>query len=160
MTLPSNACAEMVKVFHFEFWLRYYFIEERDGGLYIALTEEQAKQMQAQFPDFWELVERVQNQPLSPELSQQAVVEHLQLNYDGKVLPANSITNLLDSKEFSTEMYLFDTWLNLHEEQLMQKIYGFDYWMHAYSEWKNSDKGQQVAQSLAVQLQAENSSVN
>lgn len=160
MTETSNACAEMVKVFHFEFWLRYYFIEERDNGIFIQLSAEQAKQMQAQFPEFWELVERMQNQPLSPELSQQAVVEFLQLNYDGKKFPSNTVPKVLDTKEFSIEMYLFDTWLNLHEEQLMQKIYGFDYWMHAFSEWKNSDRGQQVAQSLAVQLHMERPTVN
>jgi hypothetical protein len=160
MTLPSNDCAEMAKVFHFEFWLRYYFIEERDNEIYIGLSEEQAKQMQAQFPDYWELVERVQDQPLSPELSQQAVVEFLQLNLDGKKFPQNSVPKILDSKEFSIEMYIFDTWVNLHEEQLMQKIYGFDYWMHAFAEWKTSEKGQQLVQSLKLQLQQERTTVN
>lgn len=160
MTLPSNACAEMAKVFHFEFWLRYYFIEERDNEVYIELSEEQAKQMEIQFPDYWELVERVQDQPLSPELSQRAVVEFLQLNLDGKKFPPNTVPKILDSKEFSIDMYIFDTWVNLHEEQLMQKIYGFDYWMHAFEEWKNSEKGQQLVQSLKVQLQQERTTVN
>ena len=160
MTENSNACAEMAKVFHFEFWLRFYFIEERDNGIFIELSEEQAKQMQVQFPDFWELVERVLDQPLTPELSQQSVVEFLQLNYDGKKFPPNTAPKVLDSKEFSIEMYLFDTWLNLHEEQLMQKIYGFDSWMHAFTEWKTSERGQKVSSSLAVRLHQENKSLN
>lgn len=160
MTIPHNALTDTAKVFHFEFWLRYYFIEERDGNLFITLTDEQARQMQAQFPDYWELVERVQGQPLSPELSQQSVVEFLQLNLEGNKYPVNTVTRVLDSKEFSVEMYLFNTWVEVHEEQLMQKIYGFDYWMHAYEEWRASEKGAQLAQSLQLQIQGESRTVN
>ena len=160
MAIPKNALTDTANVFHFEFWLRYYFIEERDGKLFIALTPEQEKQMQAQFPDYWELVERVKRQALSPELSQQSVVEFLQLNLEGKKFPANTVIKVLDSKEFSTEMYLFDTWVDLHEAQLMEKIFGFDYWMHAYGEWKESDKARQLAQSLQLQMQGERRTVN
>jgi hypothetical protein len=160
MAIPKNALTDTANVFHFEFWLRYYFIEERDGNLFIALTDEQEKQMQVQFPDYWELVERVKGQALSPELSQQSVVEFLQLNLEGKKFPANTVIKVLDSKEFSAEMYLFDTWVDLHEAQLMEKIFGFDYWMHAYGEWKESDKAKQLAQSLQLQIQGERSTVN
>ncbi len=160
MAIPHNALNDMARVFHFEFWLRYYFIQEKDGNLYIELSEEQAKQMQAKFPDFWELVETVQNRPLSPELSQQSVVEFLQVNFEGKRYPANTVLKVLDSKDFSVEMYLFNTWVDLHEEQLMQKIFGFDYWMHIYDEWKTTGKGQQLTQSLKLQMQGEHGSVN
>jgi hypothetical protein len=160
MTVPQNALIDTAKVFHFEFWLRYYFIQERDGQLFIELSEQQTKQMQAQFADYWKLVERVQGLPLSPELSQQSVVEFLQVNVEGKKFPANTMVKILDSKEFSVEMYLFDTWVNLHESQLMQKIYGFDYWMQAYEEWKNSEKGQQLAQNVQIQMQGESGVMN
>jgi len=53
MAIPQNALTDTAEVFHFEFWLRYYFIAERDGNLFIELTEEQIKQMQAQFPDYF-----------------------------------------------------------------------------------------------------------
>ena len=160
MATPHNALNDTVKVFHFEFWLRYYFIEEREGKLYISLTEEQLNQMQSQFPDYWELAERVKDKPLSPELSQRAVVEFLQLNFEGNRFPVNTIPKILDSKDFSTEMYLFDTWINLHEDQLMQKIYGFDHWMHVYEEWKETDQARQLAQSLVVQLRDESRTIN
>ncbi len=160
MAIPQNALIDTAEVFHFEFWLRYYFIAERDGNLFIELTEEQIKQMQAQFPDYWELVERVQGRPLSPELSQQSVVEFLQLNLESGRYPSNTVVKVLDSKEFSVEMYLFDTWVDLHEEQLMQKIYGFDYWMHAFKEWKGSAQALQLIQNLQVQMQEERGAMN
>lgn len=160
MAIPQNALIDTAKVFHFEFWLRYYFIQERDGQLFIELDDQQSKQMQAQFADYWELVERVQGHPLSPELSQQSVVEFLQLNVEGQKYPSNTMVKVLDSKEFSVEMYLFDTWVNLHESQLMQKIYGFDYWMQAYEEWKSSEKGQQLAQTVQLQMQGESGVMN
>ena len=160
MAIPHNAMSDMAQVFHFEFWLRYYFIQERDGNLFIELAEEQAKQMQTRFPDFWELVEGVQGRPLSPELSQQSVVEFLQVNFEGKKFPANTVLKVLDSKDFSVEMYLFNTWVDLHEDQLMQKIYGFDQWMSLYDEWKITDKAQQLSQSLKLQMQGEHGSVN
>ena len=160
MAVSQDAVVDTAKVFHFEFWLRYYFIQERDGNLFIELTDPQKKQMQAQFPDYWELVERVQDMPLSPELSQQSVVEFLQVNFENKKYPANTVIQVLDSKEFSVEMYLFDTWVNLHESQLMEKIYGFDHWMTAYGEWKNSEKGQQLLQSVHLQMQGESGTMN
>jgi hypothetical protein len=160
MAIPHNALNDTARVFHFEFWLRYYFIEEKEGQLFITLTDEQAKQMKLQFPDYYELVERMKGVPLSPELSQRGVVEFLQLNLEGHKYPANTVVKVLDSKDFSVEMYLFDTWVSLHEEQLMQKIYGFDYWMHAYADWKMSDRAQQLAQSLKVQMQGERGVMN
>lgn len=160
MAIPHNALNDMARVFHFEFWLRYYFIEERDGNLFITLSPEQAKQMQAQFPDYWELAESVQGRPLSPELSQQSVVEFLQVNFEGKKYPANTVLKVLDSKDFSVEMYLFNAWVDLHEEQFMQKIFGFDYWMRIYEEWKATEKAQQLTQSLKLQMQGEHGSVN
>lgn len=160
MAIPHNALNDMSQVFHFEFWLRYYFIEERDGLLFIELSDEQARQMQASFPEYWELVEQVQGRPLSPELSQQSVVEFLQVNFEGKKYPANTVLKVLDSKDFSVEMYLFNTWVDLHEEQFMQKIYGFDYWMRVYEEWKATEKAQQLSQSLKLQMQGEPGSVN
>ena len=89
---------------------------------------------------------------LSPELSQRVVVEFLQLHMDGVKYPPAAINDVLDSKEFSVEMQLFDTWINLHEEQLMQKIYGFDTWMHIYREWKDTDKTKQMAQALRLHM--------
>lgn len=160
MASTDTALPEVARVFHFEYWLRYYFIEDRDNELFIVLSEEQRAQMQKTYPQFWELVERIQDLPLSPELSQQAVVEFLQLHLEGKKFPANMVVKVLDSKAFSIEMYLFDTWASFHEDQLAQKIYGFDYWMHAFSEWKNSEKGTQLAQSLRLQMQEESGTMN
>lgn len=159
MALPANAHMEVAKVFHFEFWLRYYFIEERDEQLF-AISDEQMERMRRQFPDFAELAERVRAAALSPELSQTVVVEFLQLHYEGSRFPPNSVPVVLDSKEFSLEMCLFDMWMNLHEDQLMQKIYGFDSWMHFFEEWRKTDKAQQLMQSFKVQIHDESPTIN
>lgn len=160
MTNTNAVLHEVAEVFHFEFWLRYYFIEERDAQLFITLTDAQTKQMKTQFPDYWELVESMQNQPLSPELSQRIVVEFIQLHMAGNKFPMNMVLKIFDGKDFSVEMLLFNTWVDLHEEQLMQKIYGFDYWINAYQEWKQSDKAKELALSLTVQLQHDRGTVN
>lgn len=160
MTGTNTALNEISEVFHFEFWLRYYFVEERGDDLFIVITDEQMKKMQTQYPEYWELAERVKDQPLTPELSQMAVVEFLQLNLEGKKLSTNAVPKVLDSKDFSIEMYMFDTWVNLHEEQLSQKIFGFEYWMNAYGQWRGSEKALQMAQSLLVQIQGERTTIN
>ncbi|MDY0276021.1 MAG: hypothetical protein RBR42_11400 [Desulfomicrobium sp.] len=160
MIASNTVLHEIAEVFHFEFWLRYYFIEERDTKLYISLTEEQAKQMKTQFPDYWEMVESMLERSLSPELSQRVVVEFIQLNMAGKKFPVNVVPKIFDTKDFSIEMILFNTWVDLHEEQLMKKIYSFDYWINAYQEWKESDQAKTLALSLTVQLQQESQAVN
>lgn len=160
MKFSQEAVIDVAKVFHFEFWLRYYFVEEKNEALYITLNEGQVKQMQTQFPEYWELVERVLDTPLSPELSQRVVVEFLQIHVEGTKYPVNTVSAVLDSKDFGVEMYLFDSWIDLHEEQLMQKIYGYDYWMHSYEEWKQSEKGQLLLQSVKLQLHGESDTIN
>lgn len=160
MALSASMHTEVAKVFHFEFWLRYYFIEERENELFIVITDEQIERMRKLFPNFVELAERMQGVALTPELSQMRVVEFLQLHYEGNRFPPNSISKILDSKDFSIEMYLFDMWLNVHEAQLSQKIYGFDQWMHFFEEWKQSPKAQQLMQSLKVQMQEETGTIN
>jgi hypothetical protein len=42
----------------------------------------------------------------------------------------------------------------------MQKIFGFDYWMHIYGEWKSTEKAQQLVQSLKLQMQGEHGAMN
>lgn len=160
MTVKYEALRDVSRVFHFEFWLRYYFVEEKDGKLFIALNEDQRRQVRDQFSEYWDLAERMVGVLLSPELSQRVVVEFLQLHMDGVKYSHAAINEVLDSKEFSVEMHLFDTWINLHEEQLMKKIYGFNTWMHIYGEWKDTDKTKQIAQSLRVHMQDEHRSVN
>lgn len=160
MSINHQALIDVSRIFHFEFWLRYYFVEEKDGKIFIALNEEQRTQVRDQFSEYWDLAERMVGVPLSPELSQRVVVEFLQLHVDGVRYPHAAINEVLDSKEFSVEMHLFDTWINLHEEQLMKKIYGFDTWMHIYGEWKDTDKTKQMAQALRLHMQDEHSSVN
>lgn len=157
MSVPQAAVKEVAKVFHFEFWLRYYFAQEGDDGLRLVLTPEQEMQMRRSFPDMWEMVERLQSEPLSPQLSQQAVGEYLQLYVDGKKFAPNTVSNVLDSKDFEVEMYLFDTWVELHEEQLMEKIYGFDWWMHVYGKWREGEGAKHMAQSLKNQVQTHSS---
>lgn len=55
MSVNHRALVDVSRVFHFEFWLRYYFVEEKDGKLFIALNEEQSKRVRDQFSEYWEL---------------------------------------------------------------------------------------------------------
>lgn len=157
MSVPRAAVREVAKVFHFEFWLRYYFIQEAEDGLRLVLSPEQEMQMRRSFPEMWELVERLQEEPLSPQLSQQAVGEYLQLYVEGKKFAPNTVPNVLDSKDFEVEMYLFDTWVELHEDQLMEKIYGFDWWMHVYEKWREGEGAKHMEQSLKNQVKQHSS---
>jgi hypothetical protein len=45
-------------------------------------------------------------------------------------------------------MYLFNMWLELHDNQLSEQIIGFDEWVGLYDAWKNSDQGQKVLLSM------------
>ena len=157
MHVPEAAVKEVAKVFHFEFWLRFYFIQETEDGLRLVLSPEHEMRMRRNFPEMWELVERLQSEVLSPQLSQQAVGEYLQLYVEGKKFAANMVPRVLDSKDFEVEMYLFDTWVELHEDQLMEKIYGFDQWMHMYGQWRSGDGARHMAESLKNQVQQHSS---
>ncbi len=148
MTATQEPTEYIAKIFRFEFWLRFYFVQEVDGALRLVLSEEEMKKL-AKYSPWDELAEDLLEKDLTPELCQTNLSTFLNRHYDGKQFVAGMVAKVLDSKELGQTQQMFTIWIQAHEQALEQKIWDFDHWEESFALWKKSDTGQQILLSTA-----------
>lgn len=146
-----EALQDIAEVFKFELWLRFYFIQEQDQSLRIDLEPEVLEKMKEDYGHLGRLAEQLNNREIDPSVCQKAIVEHILDEYDGKKYEIGYIPKILDMAVFKAEIELFNTWAHLHENQLDQKVLGFQKWMELYDEWKQSENARKMEMSFTMQ---------
>lgn len=144
----TEANEDVLRVFMFESWVRFYYAVEESGEVYIRIPEETLIGLKVQFPRLSELAENLNNEVITPELSQQNVCTFVSLRYDGTKYAQGVIPNVLDSKQFKIEMYVFNLWISGHEQLLDEEPAGFQQWLDMYSEWKKMEEVQEYLEKL------------
>lgn len=141
---------KIFRVFQFEYWLRFYFIEEEGSKLTFNFEEEFVKSLQENYGELANLALKLNGQYLSPELSRQKIVEFLQETFDDPASKRDLITPILDSKSFLRKMQLFNVWVSLFEAKLEEEILPFENWVISFNKWLESEQGQKVLYSLKL----------
>lgn len=150
MNNENQVLSDVSRVFMFEHWLRFYFVQEQEGEISLELTSAQLKKIHGTYGELGELAERMNGENLSPEICRSFIVDFLRDQYDGKKYPMGMVPQLLDQPVFQLELALFNVWANLHEAQLEEGILGFEKWEDFFSTWKESEQGRQVLLSMQV----------
>ena len=141
----------------FENWLRFYFITEKpqekaaeDGEekLYIAVPEQGMKRITELYAHLLPLAESLNGKEITFEVSRSAVCTYVVTEVDGKRVPRNMSDMVFDSATFQTEVQLFNTWVQAHEEQLDKGFLDFGAWRKLYAEWRSSDQVKEWAVRL------------
>ncbi len=148
MTKTKKIIEDLSAVVKFEQWVRFYFIKKEGDDLVIAPEPEHLKMIKTLYAEYYELVEAMCLVKMTPQISQQLILDFIRNHFDGQKYKSTQIHKALDSKDFSIEMYLFNMWLELHDNQLSEQIIGFDEWVGLYETWKDSDQGQKVLLSV------------
>ncbi|MBT8764172.1 hypothetical protein KFV02_09530 [Desulfohalobiaceae bacterium Ax17] len=146
----QSAVKEVSKPFKFEHWLRFYFVHQAGEDLVIFLSPEHVQKLKEKYGQLSRLAEELNGKVISPQLSQQTIVQYIQQVYDGTKYEVGFIPRVLDSLEFNTEIHGFNIWVSLHEEQLDKKVLDFDTWLEIYDEWKKTENAQKIIMSLKV----------
>lgn len=132
---------DVAEVFQFEHWIRFYFLEEREGGkLFVNIPEEVVAIVNERHPHLAGLVPLLNQAEIDYAKSMTTVSEYVAARLDGEKYEVNAVSAVLDGKAFKVEMYLFNLWLKGHEEMLDETVYGFDGWSEMYGEWKDQDE--------------------
>lgn len=147
----QEALEDISEVFKFELWLRFYFIEEDNGSLRIDLDDQVIEKMGSVYGHLAKLASSLNRVVLNPVVCQEKIVEHLMDQFDGKKYEIGYIPKILDSAAFKTENQLFNTWTQLHEDQLDKTILSFDKWKELYDQWKQSESARKMELSLNMQ---------
>ncbi len=154
-----EAQEDISEVFKFEFWLRFYFIEEENGKLSINLDDQVIEKMEKEYGHLSNIASSLNKIELTPETCRQIIVEHLMDQFDGKKFEIGYIPKTLDTVAFKSEIQLFNTWAHLYEEQLDKNVLGFNNWIKLYEEWKKSESAEKIRLSLSMQEVRQNGNI-
>ncbi len=142
MSTMENAINDVAEVMQFENWLRFYFISEEDGKIFMRIPETAQKKLREDYPGYWGLVERFLDSEISYEISVSTVCTFVVQTLDGSKYRSGLISEVFDSRGFQEEMQLFGIWAQHHESQLEQGFMDFNKWQELYENWKNSEEVQ------------------
>ena len=137
--------AEAIK---FENWLRFYFVEEKEDGLYINIPEERLKDIQTKYGPLFELAEKLNNDSIDQAKSTSEVCTFIWRTYDSAKHDIGMVPRVFNSKEIQIEMHLFYLWVQGHEGQLEEEFMDFDRWVELFEAWKVDDKVKEYASKL------------
>ncbi len=144
MARTKKIVDDLSAVVKFEQWVRFYFITKENDDLIIAPEPEHVQKIKASYPKYYDLLEAMCLIKMTPQTSQRLILDFIRDHFDGQEYTSTEIHKTLDSNDFGTEMYLFTMWLDLHENQLLDRIVGFEVWMSLFDTWKGSEQGQKV----------------
>ena len=157
-----KAVDTILEVVMFENWLRFYFINEmyeeeetkktddNNPKLFIVIPEKGMHKIQELYPSLYPLAKSLNNQEITFEVSQGAVCSYIVENIDGTLIPRDTAPTMMDSIAFQVRLNLFNTWIQLHENQLEQGFLEFGTWKELFTEWKNSDVGRDLTEKLIL----------
>lgn len=137
-----------VRIFQFEHWLRFYFIEEEGKLLTFNFDEEFLNELRINYSPLNEIAENLNGKYLSPEVSQKTIVEFLQKHFEQE--DRDVVTPILDSQPFLRELQLFNVWVSLFEDTLEKEILPFEKWVQIFEKWKSSEQAKKILYSLKM----------
>lgn len=139
---------DILRVFIFEHWARFYYAADRGGKIFLEVPGEVMAQLHEKHPNLAPLLDASSTQELSYESCQLHVGSFVCSLLDGAKYPAGMVTKTLDSKEFRIELHLFNLWLQGHEGYLEQHSLTFEDWLEMFANWKLMDKVQEFISKL------------
>jgi len=144
----KQALKETTDINKFEMWLRFYFTKETEDGLMLEIPQEVTQDLNQSYPILARLAEKMNGQPLTPEKSREAVINHISSELDGIRYSHQLIPSVLNSPSYEVELSLFHMWVSAHEDELDEQVYSFEQWMQLYEAWKRTEEGQQMIDRL------------
>lgn len=150
----GEAVQHIMEAVMFENWLRFYFITEKpgaseaEGALFIAVPEQGMTRMEELYPHLLPLAQSLNGKEIDFETSRSALCTYVVSEVDGKRVPRNMSDLVFDSSTFQTELQLFNSWVQAHEEQLDKGFLEFGMWRKLFAEWRNSDQLKEWAEQM------------
>ncbi len=146
----SPVIQDLMRVFSFEHWARFYYTVERDGKPFLDVPADVMETCRQKYPDLAPLLEQANGQELTYESSCKNVGAFVCRLYDGAKYGPSVVDKALDSKAFRIQLHMFGVWLKGHENYLDQHDVDFDLWTEMITEWKKLDQVRAYQEKLAT----------
>ena len=99
------------------------------------------------------MAEELNGQEVSFETSRRAVCNFVLAHVDGQLIARDSAAMIFESATFQVQMQLFNTWVQMHEEQLDRSFVDFGGWQRLFDEWRNTPAARELAEKLSISVQ-------
>ena len=158
----QNAVFTVLEAVMFENWLRFYFISEkpdaplgRDGqpALFIAVPVKGMERIGELYPHLLPMADEMNGREVDFETSRRTVCNFVLVHVDGKTIPRNMAGIVFESALFQVQMQLFNTWVQVHEDQLDENFLEFGAWRKLFTEWRETPAARELAEKLSLSLQ-------
>jgi len=141
-TMEETLIQDIMRVFIFENWTRFYHATERDGQTWLDIPENVLEACRDAHPDLAPLQDAGNNAPISYESCAQSVGEFVCRLLDGPKYPPGKVEQALNSKAFKIQLHMFSLWQRGHEAYLDQYALSFDDWLEMFANWLLLDEVQ------------------
>lgn len=144
----GKAVDEVLEVVMFEHWVRFYFLREDAGKLFVSIPEEMMDAVKRDNPGFAPLAETLNGEEIDPEKSKEIVCTFVAARLDGQRFDPGLVESCFDSKLFKIGQYVFTVWAQSHEQYLDAGVKPFSEWQEMYENWRAMDEVQEYVAKL------------
>ena len=144
----KNAVKDALEIFQFDQWLRFYFVKDKDGELWIEVPEDVMAGIKEKQPALYNFADLVNNAITTYQRSQENVCSYVAARLDGQKYEATVLPQVFDNATFKVEMYMFNVWMNMHEQYLEEEYMDYEGWMEMYEGWNSMDEVQEYRNKL------------
>jgi len=136
----KSAIKDAIEIFQFDLWLRFHFVTEEDGQLWIRVPDEVMEQIDRDHPALHRLADMVNNAPIDYQRARENVCAYVGARLDGQKYEHTVLPQVFDSAAFKIEMYVFNLWMKMHEQHLEEEYMDFAGWLEMYAGWNSLDE--------------------
>ncbi|MGE4292917.1 MAG: hypothetical protein AB7E32_11995 [Desulfovibrio sp.] len=146
----KKAAREILRIMMFEQWVRFYFLEDKEGALHVNISEEALARVRERQPDLLPLAEMMNGDEITYEKCQTTVCAFASSRLDGQKYAADILPKAFDSKDFKVDLYMFQLWNRGHEKHLDERFHDFEEWEEMFTEWSKLDEVMEYREKLVL----------
>lgn len=156
-----NSVAAVLEAVMFENWLRFYFISEKletektseEPQLFMSIPVKSMERISEEYTHLFPLADSMNGKPVDFDVSQRAICHFVLEHVDGKVMPQDTAAMIFASATFQVQMQLFNTWVQIHEEQLDKSFVEFGTWRSLFAKWQKEPGAKELSEKLLLATQ-------
>lgn len=146
----GKAAKEILRIMMFEQWVRFYFLVDREGTLFVDIPEEALAKIGETQPDLLPLAELMNGEDITYEKCQATICSFAGSRLDGQKYAPEILPKAFDSKDFKVDLYMFQLWNRGHEQYLDEGFRGFAEWEEMFTEWSKLDEVKAYREKLVL----------
>ena len=134
--INQNDLQHAVDLVFFEQWLRFYFIVEEDGKLFIRVPGHEMETARLFYPQLYPVADALNNCEIDHQSAMNAMCENL---LGGPfAMSGQQWAKVLSGEDFKLTLQLMSFWVQAEEDGLGGEAMSFHAWRERFKAWRES----------------------